>query len=160
MTSRHIRYFYNGKFLLTCLLRGMTHLTRMMSLSNTVSTHMPLARHDGDQSDTSDPIPVSTHMPLARHDFSQLLSTYIHSVSTHMPLARHDVWGLHIFVCKKWFLLTCLLRGMTGGTCYTVFSVCVSTHMPLARHDALSGYLYTHPAAFLLTCLLRGMTEI
>ena len=35
-----------------------------------ISTHMPLARHDGDQSDTSDPIPISTHMPLARHDIA------------------------------------------------------------------------------------------
>ena len=34
-----------------------------------VSTHMPLARHDGKGCCNTTPIdPVSTHMPLARHD--------------------------------------------------------------------------------------------
>ena len=77
------------------------------------------------------------------------------------------------------FLLTCLLRGMTGHVIDDVTSNQVSTHMPLARHDRGSGAFWinsevsTHmPLArhdniffasmvrsvFLLTCLLRGMT--
>ena len=33
-------------FLLTCLLRGMTDLLGHSEIATTVSTHMPLARHD------------------------------------------------------------------------------------------------------------------
>ena len=51
-----------------------------------------------------------------------------------MPLARHDtVQGFFLF--DTVFLLTCLLRGMTIVTIYTM-----------------------HNVSFLLTCLLRGMT--
>ena len=35
------------------------------------------------------------------------------------------------------FLLTCLLRGMTCDTLEYLPGKAVSTHMPLARHDAL-----------------------
>ena len=34
------------RFLLTCLLRGMTDARKKYSFTRTVSTHMPLARHD------------------------------------------------------------------------------------------------------------------
>ena len=123
---------------------------------------------------------VSTHMPLARHDFL-FFHTFLNlRVSTHMPLARHDLGGLGRFGCGRVFLLTCLLRGMTrrnGGTQRVVrflltcllrgMTACtvslpkkrkVSTHMPLARHDAICAQ---SPSAlqFLLTCLLRGMTH-
>ena len=38
--------FKSWKFLLTCLLRGMTSAYRPALLLVFVSTHMPLARHD------------------------------------------------------------------------------------------------------------------
>ena len=83
--------------------------------------------------------------------------TIVAYVSTHMPLARHDHTGINENKLIVGFLLTCLLRGMTGIrssdarkprfllTCLLRgmtlcdenggVSIRVSTHMPLARHD-------------------------
>ena len=55
-----------------------------------VSTHMPLARHDWDETDLLYYSDVSTHMPLARHDGNLAGALTQFAVSTHMPLARHD----------------------------------------------------------------------
>ena len=56
-----------------------------------VSTHMPLARHDGKLNVNNKALmEVSTHMPLARHDVAKLNLLHGLAVSTHMPLARHD----------------------------------------------------------------------
>ena len=82
-------------FLLTCLLRGMTALSQQRSTFFTVSTHMPLARHDINGLPELHRQRVSTHMPLARHDGPR--------ASGRLPLWR--------------FLLTCLLRGMTFFPC-------------------------------------------
>ena len=103
-------------------------------LFNTISTHMPLARHDVMR---SAPFAIftflltcllrgmtalivflggihtiSTHMPLARHDLKEHPYDIWQGISTHMPLARHDLCRCEIF-------------------CANV----ISTHMPLARHD-------------------------
>ena len=100
-----------------------------------VSTHMPLARHDRARGRWARwtacfyshasceawhgvrtllfQSEVSTHMPLARHDIIFDYKMTIISVSTHMPLARHDMVMAGIVQTKCWFLLTCLLRGMT-----------------------------------------------
>ena len=102
-----------------------------------ISTHMPLARHDGDQSDTSDPIPISTHMPLARHDGGFCRLDTVCGISTHMPLARHDTNTFFKYTAVNY----------------------ISTHMPLARHDCENSPWTNPPRKFLLTCLLRGMTE-
>ena len=56
------------KFLLTCLLRGMTEGSREERTVKGVSTHMPLARHDRYADNVISESQVSTHMPLARHD--------------------------------------------------------------------------------------------
>ena len=56
------------RFLLTCLLRGMTIHTSIPFGNHYVSTHMPLARHDVQGVGEYHGTPVSTHMPLARHD--------------------------------------------------------------------------------------------
>ena len=56
---------------------------------------------------------VSTHMPLARHDTRFGLNNANTDVSTHMPLARHDWRGWLADFDRRGFLLTCLLRGMT-----------------------------------------------
>ena len=92
MTCKNKAPSSTKKFLLTCLLRGMTSLP-LMKLS---------AWH------------ISTHMPLARHDLCTIWTTLASVISTHMPLARHD--GNRNLFAKtiNWFLLTCLLRGMTG----------------------------------------------
>ena len=145
-------------FLLTCLLRGMTKMVYQVGKYIGVSTHMPLARHDEsgrpDRQTTTGFLltcllrgmtgltllnlifsKVSTHMPLARHDSGIPKGTYDIKVSTHMPLARHDVLSVGSASYVMWFLLTCLLQGMT----------CSLTG------SAISWM-------FLLTCLLRGMT--
>ena len=58
------------RFLLTCLLRGMTIRTHVVSVTGFVSTHMPLARHDIATNNILGYLTVSTHMPLARHDWA------------------------------------------------------------------------------------------
>ena len=84
--------------------------------SSEVSTHMPLARHDGEKHlYIFGKSIVSTHMPLARHDPLFSLTIPVFVVSTHMPLARHDAYSATANK-KLEFLLTCLLRGMTR--CY------------------------------------------
>ena len=52
-----------------------------------------------------------------------------------MPLARHDGAEIELPADKIAFLLTCLLRGMTGRSDAVRETYRVSTHMPLARHD-------------------------
>ena len=59
------------KFLLTCLLRGMTRCLAERHIVPFVSTHMPLARHDRLAGIVPAEDAVSTHMPLARHDDSK-----------------------------------------------------------------------------------------
>ena len=79
-----------------------------------VSTHMPLARHDIISSYPPFFLWVSTHMPLARHDDAPGVIRAFRDVSTHMPLARHDFFTCKLPSSFLLFLLTCLLRGMTG----------------------------------------------
>ena len=54
-------------------------------------------------------------IPLARHDGSESASAQRVRVSTHMPLARHDHFSIFPPYLVLLFLLTCLLRGMTGA---------------------------------------------
>ena len=102
-----------------------------------VSTHMPLARHDGNFDGVRSKQSVSTHMPLARHDVTTMHPRHSSPVSTHMPLARHDSNSPMLIPLLCAFLLTCLLRGMTTLGKFWNISATVSTHMPLARHDNL-----------------------
>ena len=168
------------RFLLTCLLRGMTVVMVVFAQPPLVSTHMPLARHD------------VTGAPVLGHVDRFLLTCLLRGMTTIF----------HTLLLISSFLLTCLLRGMTNSCClfFLDFAVsthmplarhdrthsapqpwsCVSTHMPLARHDFVCvlihifPYVSTHmPLArhdatmlhnsnvpmFLLTCLLRGMTN-
>ena len=81
----------------------------------------------------------------------------VDNVSTHMPLARHDLIKIDGCFTSE-FLLTCLLRGMTGNASLISLRFFVSTHMPLARHDVRILHLLMLHILFLLTCLLRGMT--
>ena len=75
-----------------------------------------------------------------------------------MPLARHDEAPERDTALPEQFLLTCLLRGMTGYSDADIAYILISTHMPLARHDGMDLHAAEVQPAFLLTCLLRGMT--
>ena len=136
MTTLTLHKNGRTRFLLTCLLRGMTGMGKTVATALSVSTHMPLARHDRNWYVEKPYANVSTHMPLARHDpFFMPACFPATDVSTHMPLARHDITFILIYPLSSQFLLTCLLRGMTYLTA-----------------------LYVLDLRFLLTCLLRGMT--
>ena len=112
MTAFYVCCIQHRGFLLTCLLRGMTcdNVSRE-TLFKFLLTCL-----------------------LRGMTFTFCLYHCLGCVSTHMPLARHDIAKTHLHAPRA-FLLTCLLRGMT-----------VYTHTTRERHK------------FLLTCLLRGMT--
>ena len=93
MTFRLRRVDIFMGFLLTCLLRGMTAITLATCCLVTVSTHMPLARHDN----------IFIHKGMEGGSFYSHASCEawrkqkavwgaITAVSTHMPLARHDIF--------------------------------------------------------------------
>ena len=75
----------------------MTNISPTVCVIFTVSTHMPLARHDIIPGVIFTQTGVSTHMPLARHDIPTTVLNQIVEVSTHMPLARHDAKFYEIF---------------------------------------------------------------
>ena len=123
-----------------------------------VSTHMPLARHDPPVRPNRAEVTVSTHMPLARHDW---IISFIKS-SVDMFLLTCLLRGMTMpFMPIAWnrvqFLLTCLLRGMTKMLPYSVG--CLSFLLTcLLRGMTLYLLPLLHDLPFLLTCLLRGMT--
>ena len=101
------------RFLLTCLLRGMTACVRICVEVLVISTHMPLARHDTYPKQPILQIVISTHMPLARHDFKRL--TEINKSQFLLTcLLRGMTTPERNTVLPGQFLLTCLLRGMTS----------------------------------------------
>ena len=112
MTTVRESFHLSVSFLLTCLLRGMTWVANSLFNFTNISTHMPLARHDGFTWQQIRKESISTHMPLARHDPVPNLLSDDSTISTHMPLARHD-----------------------SHAQYTDWDDRISTHMPLARHD-------------------------
>ena len=57
-------------------------------------------------------------------------------ISTHTPLARRDGEGVGEVCRESEFLLTRLLRGVTGSWLRVVADGEISTHTPLARRDA------------------------
>ena len=85
----------------------------MLTEKYTVSTHMPLARHD-----------VDTRR--YRYTIEKFLLTCLLRGMTRLEGNRY----VHFQ-----FLLTCLLRGMTQVGYSAAAHAKVSTHMPLARHD-------------------------
>ena len=128
--SRHICHFYSHasceawqhrqagtteqrRFLLTCLLRGMTLMSKDKDPESRISTHMPLARHDKTYADTC---------PHKEYFYSH---------------ASCEAWLMNgeTLLTELTFLLTCLLRGMTFFVANSRLLPLISTHMPLARHD-------------------------
>ena len=108
------------RFLLTCLLRGMTMNSGRAEYILSVSTHMPLARHD-------------EHLRERHRQERMFLLTCLLRGMTQVTAEKG---------CNSKFLLTCLLRGMTHFLLSNMHQWQVSTHMPLARHD-ISGMLLT-----------------
>ena len=145
------------EFLLTCLLRGMTRFLDVSSKSETISTHMPLARHDQKKGSVID------------NDNKFLLTCLLRGM-TEFPgiLYRGQNFYSHAS-CEAWlvrsagsgvyeqFLLTCLLRGMTRLLLrlYRLISFLLTC---LLRGMTSPRRTYTLLCQFLLTCLLRGMT--
>ena len=82
---------YSVPFLLTCLLRGMTSTQTRRVVCISVSTHLPLARHDH---------ALNVHI-LQRRGF--LLTCLLRGMTSI---------GVQLVFAYS-FLLTCLLRGMT-----------------------------------------------
>ena len=83
-------------FLLTCLLRGMTRYFQWTMLCMSISTHMPLARHDMEWKLIASASPTFLLTCLLRGMTCFVLNTLLPiSISTHMPLARHDVDQFH-----------------------------------------------------------------
>ena len=91
----------------------MTKKNRHTNVCFSISTHMPLARHDLSQR-------------MHRSHLSQFLLTCLLRGMTMMPELK-ITWAI--------FLLTCLLRGMTRQGKPNGQDKHISTHMPLARHD-------------------------
>ena len=141
MTSVSVISEMHFSFLLTCLLRGMTYPASYMANLNSVSTHMPLARHDRFEYRMVNEMTVSTHMPLARHDLNATEWFLEDSMFLLTCLLRGMTEkGIFLSHSPK-FLLTCLLRGMTVFFRSFVNQQRVSTHMPLARHDPQRSHI-------------------
>ena len=124
-------------FLLTCLLRGMTKISYWNTEVISISTHMPLARHDGKGS----------------YKHYETLNFYSH--------ASCEAWLNSLFdklLCSI-FLLTCLLRGMTRIQWLKWLKVLFLLTC-LLRGMTSTAQITLRCQKFLLTCLLRGMTCI
>ena len=125
------------KFLLTCLLRGMTHLFAICCAKSFVSTHMPLARHD-------------------KRRWKKMAVKTLFLLTC---LLRGMTRNLGEPGTIPQFLLTCLLRGMT------IYSRYVALNLSFLLTCLLRGMTFIFPGnlhffKFLLTCLLRGMTRM
>ena len=86
---------------------------------------------------------VSTHMPLTRHDAIAADCSIGHLFLLTCLLRGMTGRKINYAVCSK-FLLTCLLRGMTTMAEFKQMLYDVSTHMPLTRHDGKGVTLCLH----------------
>ena len=123
-------------FLLTCLLRGMTMMLRMRNSLTSVSTHMPLARHDFFHTFLNLREGLFLLTCLLRGMTCPYHSAYLRKYAFLLTcllrgMTKSETEHAALFV----FLLTCLLRGMTESLDIIINTRLVSTHMPLARHD-------------------------
>ena len=79
---------------------------------------------------------ISTHTPHARRDLYLPMNNQPWVISTHTPHARRDVVETPVSKNFTSFLLTRLMRGVTGGGRSTAPPKEISTHTPHARRDA------------------------
>ena len=135
MTLDIIQLNYGVKFLLTCLLRGMTRDCLLCPCVSKFLLTCLLRGMTPAQSGRAGRLSISTHMPLARHDNHGAGCRYRQGKFLLTCLLR----GMTVKRNEKnriiEFLLTCLLRGMTNILPDLQHCNVISTHMPLARHD-------------------------
>ena len=87
------------------------------------------------------PIKISTHTPHARRDKKLSLLMKKWQISTHTPHARRDLKRWHgNMMCR--FLLTRLMRGVTGAIGVYEVEMQISTHTPHARRDSFLLYQF------------------
>ena len=171
------------KFLLTCLLRGMTIDADGTEYVGKVSTHMPLARHDIASLILSN----SLHCFYSHASCEAWLGRWLEYIRLKLFLLTCLLRGMTNSVIKQilfcWFLLTCLLRGMTAqgwakafyNSSFYSHASCEAWHVHFRNHGNRYNRFYSHASceawlmsthntklflAFLLTCLLRGMTVL
>ena len=124
---------------------------------------------------------ISTHTPHTRRDIHDLFKQRRFWISTHTPHTRRDFQTVRPLFSFPQFLLTRLIRGVTGFTFFFWFFFKISTHTPHTRRDidgaeklSDENNFYSHasyeawPARpprtrrtpqFLLTRLIRGVTR-
>ena len=137
----------------------MTQLYLRSGQHRIISTHMPLARHDGccshsfggshgflltcllrgmtviDKPDCAYPFNFYSHASCEAWLILLAERIRLPVISTHMPLARHDEVYCHISASMPNFYshASCEAWLKNRQRLYKVYEI--STHMPLARHD-------------------------
>ena len=109
-----------------------------MDLLSRISTHTPLARRDmRDHFAAHPPKGISTHTPLARRDIFRV--TIIRKIIQFLltRLLRGVTGHGHLLDGLRAFLLTRLLRGVTSERTRFPVAFTISTHTPLARRDQI-----------------------
>ena len=102
------------QFLLTRLIRGVTIRSASIVPAVMISTHTPHTRRDDDAQVASEVIEISTHTPHTRRD-GDIATLYLtFQISTHTPHTRRDGIRQGCFSGTGRFLLTRLIRGVTG----------------------------------------------
>ena len=149
-----------AKFLLTCLLRGMTDPEEAGCLPD--ADFYSHASCEAWRSIPRSQTPFGNFYSHASCEAWPENFTFSHPRTKFLLtcLLRGMTFISVVSASALVFLLTCLLRGMTERVIRFHVGVRISTHMPLARHDALSGRWTLGTYRFLLTCLLRGMTDL
>ena len=121
-------------FLLTRLMRGVTCVVRMRSEAEGFLLTRLMRGVTAQKFEPFCKAQISTHTPHARRDHDSLSDIVNSKISTHTPHARRDLSAGRSTGGKP-FLLTRLMRGVTGG-----------------QPKCLSA------GRFLLTRLMRGVT--
>ena len=124
------------KFLLTCLLRGMTRENgRKDIFSGSFYSHASCEAWRQYQTKQCGERCFYSHASCEAWRICQCSKLGNIGVSTHMPLARHD----RVLRCPRWRIILCFYshascEAWQNVGIYAIKSG-VSTHMPLARHD-------------------------
>ena len=164
----------------------MTHYETLRDTAGFISTHMPLARHDGKglivllgntkflltcllrgMTSTKCPCNGIKYNFYSHASCEAWLSRLSHTLRKEhfYSHASCEAWlgSQSRKAVSGWFLLTCLLRGMTKYLKVHSWNHPISTHMPLARHDypfwfwkRQQKYFYSHASceAWLLHIVL------
>ena len=100
---------------------------------------------------------ISTHTPHARRDVFSVAVCNADNISTHTPHARRDVSSPHTLAKSFIFLLTRLMRGVTGKWRRIPAATDFYSHASCEAWPAELGSV-DEGTTFLLTRLMRGVT--